>query len=141
MLKFTAGISGAAVVGLMLSSTPASAQLLNPPPLWTFNFGQAQPIDGNAAVPDGMLNTPVRTPLGSTVGYLVRIEKQDGDIPVGIVTLNVTNRTVAIPIERLRYNPARREVLTDMSWQEVNVIPSGIREKGSPYYRFGRPVG
>jgi hypothetical protein len=140
MRKFMAGITGGVVVGFMLSSAAAMAQLHTPPPLWTFNFNQAQPIDGNAPVPFER-SMPVRTPLGSIVGYLRRIETHDGDVPVGIVTLTDANRTIAIPIERLRYNPARREVLTDMSWREVNVISSGIRDRDSPYYRFGRPVG
>jgi hypothetical protein len=72
------------------------------------------------------------------VGYFRRIEVHDGR-PMGIVTLKDAERTVAIPLERLRFYPAGRMVVTDLNWFQVNTIPSGIRYKDSPGYPFGLP--
>jgi hypothetical protein len=145
MRKFMAGIAGSVTVACLLSGAgPALGGLQNPPLGWTFTFAQARSIGGNTAVTSesGLANAPVRTPRGYTVGHFVRIEIQDGDTPMGIVTLNEAYRTVAIPLDRLRFNPAGREVLTDMSWLDANTaVPSGRRAKGSRWYAYGRPAG
>jgi hypothetical protein len=145
MYKFMAGIAGIVTVACLLAGAgPALGGLQNPPVGWTFTFAQAQSIGGNAAVTaeSGLANAPVRTPRGSAVGHFVRIEIQDGETPMGIVTLNEAYRTVAIPLDRLRFNPARREILTDMSWLQANTaVPAGRRAKGSRWHPYGRPMG
>ena len=137
----------------LLGAAPASAQYQNQPPYppstqfqyplppRTITFDQAMPLA--AATPvnleSGLFKAPVRVlPTGSTVGYFRRIEVHDGR-PMGIVTLKDAERTVAIPLERLRFNPAGRDVLTDLNWFQINTIPSGIRYKDSPGYPFGLP--
>jgi hypothetical protein len=143
MRKFTAGIAGIMTVACLLLDAGPALAITDPPRGWTFNFAQARPIGENRTVSAerGLVNVPVRTPSGSKVGNFQRIEIQDGETPMGIVTMNETYRTVAIPLDRLRFNPRGREVLTDMSWLEVNMIPSGIRPKGSRWHPYGRPVG
>jgi len=86
----------------------------------------------------GLFKATVRIQTGSAVGSFRRIEVHDGR-PMGIVTLKDAERTVAIPLERLRFNPASREVVTDLNWSQLNTIPSGIRYKDSPGYPFGIP--
>jgi len=144
MRKIMADIVGSVTVAYLLSGAgPAFGRLQNPPLGWTFTFAQAQPIAGNRAVTaeGGLVNAPVRTPRGSTVGHFLRVEIQDDETPMGIVTLNEVYRTVAIPLNRLRFNPAGREVLTDMSWQEVNIITPGRRPKGNRWYPYGKTWG
>jgi hypothetical protein len=87
-----------------------------------------------------LVNVPVRTPSGSKVVNFQRIEiKRRNAHGVGTAE---TYRTVAIPLDRLRFNPAGREVLTNMSWLEANTaVPSVRRAKGSRWYPYGRPVG
>ena len=145
MRKFMAGIAASVTVACLLSGAgPALGGLQSPPLGWTFTFAKAQSIGGNTAVTaeSGLASAPVRTPRGSRVGHFVRIEIQDGETPMGIVALDEAYRTVAIPLDRFRFNPAGREVLTDMSWLEANhAVPSGRRAKGSRWYSYGRPVG
>jgi hypothetical protein len=126
-----AGVAGSVAVAWLLSGASAFGQLQGPPPGWTFTFAQGQPIGGNTPVTEdnGLFKAPVRTPLGSSAGYFVRIEMRNGERPVGIVTLNDRYRTVAIPLERLRFNPAGREVLTDMNWMQVVTMPSGALDR------------
>src|SRR5262249_24551210 len=128
MSKFIGGVAGSVAIAWLLSVAPALAGLHGPPPRWTYTFSQAQPIGTGTAVTadNGLRRAPVRTPFGSTAGYFVRIEMRDGQRSVGVVTLRDSNKTVAIPLERLRFNPTRREVLTDLSWMEMNTtMPSG----------------
>jgi hypothetical protein len=131
MRKFVFSVAGSVAVVSLFSATLAFGQLRGPPPGWSFAFAQSQPIGGATPVTDdnGLLRAPVRSPLGSTLGYFVRVEMRDSVGPVGIITLTVPNRTVAIPLERLRFNPARREVLTEMSWMEVATMPSGTMDR------------
>jgi hypothetical protein len=139
MQKFMAVIMGSIAVGWFLSGPPpAFGQLHNPPLGWTFKFGGAQPIDGNtpAATSNGLINAPVRTPLGSTAGYFLRIEARENEGAMGIVTLSQQARTVAIPLERLRFNPAGREVLTDMSWMQVSTMSSSNMARPEAYARL-----
>jgi hypothetical protein len=119
---------------------PAAAQFYGPPPPGTIRFNDAQVINREAGADGGLFNAPVRDPNGTVLGYFRRIEVHDGNQPVGVVTLKDYNRTVAVPLERLRFYQPGREVLTDMSWLEMNYIPSGRRPTESPYYPFGRPA-
>jgi hypothetical protein len=130
MSKFIGGVAGSVAIAWLLSVAPALGGLDGPPPGWTYTFAQAQPIGtGTAVIADnGLRRAPVRTPLGSTAGHFVRIEMRDGQRAVGVVTLRDSNKTVAIPLERLRFNPTGREVLTDMSWMEMNTMPSGAMD-------------
>jgi hypothetical protein len=138
MLKFVFNVVGSVAVASLFSTTVAFAQLHGPPPGWTFTFAQSQPIGANTPVTDdnGLRRATVRSPLGSRLGRFLRIEIRDSGRPMGIVTLFVQNRTVAIPLERLRFNPAKREVVTEMGWTEVNLAPSGI-----PNRAFARLTG
>ncbi len=154
MPKFMiAGAAGSLALGWALfAASAASAQYQNPspyppptqfqypPPPGTITFDQAMPLAGTTPVTSesGLFKAPVRIPTGSTVGYLRRIEVHEGR-PMGIVSLKDAGRTVAIPLERLRFNPAGHEVVTDLNWFQVNTIPSGIRYKDSPGYPFGLP--
>jgi hypothetical protein len=139
MRKLLTTVTGSVAVALLFSA-PASAQYVYGPPPIAFN--QAQPIvPGMPLVPpDDLFNKPpVRTPLGSIVGNFLRTEIHDGERPVGIVTLK-ENKTVAVPLEHLRFYPATGEVLTDLTWQEIATIPSGIRLRDSRCYPFGCPT-
>jgi hypothetical protein len=126
MRKFVFGVAGSVAVGSLFFTTVAFGQLHSPPPGWTFTFAQSQPIGASTPVTDdnGLLRATVRSPLGSRLGRFLRIEMRD-DGPVGIVTLFVPSRTVAIPLEYLRFNPAKREVVTERNWLEVSTMPSG----------------
>jgi hypothetical protein len=138
MRKFVFSVAGSVGVVALLSTTAAFGQLLGPPPGWTFTFAQSQPIGASTPVTDdnGLRRATVRSPLGSRLGRFLRIETRDSGRPMGIVTLFVQNQTVAIPLERLRFNPAKREVVTEMGWMEVNLAPSGI-----PNRAFARLTG
>lgn|SRR5215471_3378400 len=133
-----------AVASVILTAVPAAAQFYGPPPPGTISFTDAQVINREAGADGSLFNAPVRDLNGVTIGYFRRIEVHDGSQPVGIVTLKDYMRTVAVPLERLRfYQPAYqpgRAVLTDMSWLEMNYLPSGRRPTESPYYPFGRPA-
>lgn len=142
MRKLAASVAGSVTVAcLLLGIGPAFAGLQGPPYGWAFNFDQAKLIGENAPVTaaSGLANAPVRTALGSTIAHFIRIEIQD-EMPMGIITLDDVHRTVAVPLDRLRFNPERREILTDMSWHEVAILPSGRRSKESPWYPYGRPA-
>jgi hypothetical protein len=138
MRKFVFGVAGSVAIASLFPTTVAFGQLLGPPPGWTFTFAQSQPIGASTPVTDdnGLRLATVRSPLGSRLGRFLRIEMRDSGRPVGIVTLFVANRTVAIPLERLRFNPAKREVVTEMGWMEANLNPSGI-----PNRAFARLTG
>jgi hypothetical protein len=143
MRKFVAGIVGSVTVACLLPVTsPAFAGFQGPPYGWAFTFDQAKIIGENTPVTaeNGLSNAPVRTSLGSTIAHFVRIEMQDGVMPMGIITLDEIHRTIAVPLDRFRFNPERREILTDMSWHEAILMPSGRRLKGTPWYPYGRPV-
>jgi hypothetical protein len=138
-----AGFAGSVTVVCLLSvAGPAFAGLQNPPYGWTFTFDQAKLIGANIPVTaeSGLANAPVRDARGSIIAHFVRIEIQDDVMPMGIITIEDVNRTVAVPLDRFRFDPTRQEVLIDMSWHEVNMLPSGRRAKGSPWYAFGRPL-
>jgi hypothetical protein len=126
MRKFVFGVAVSVAVASLFSASLAFGQLHSPPSGWAFTFAQSQPIGAATPVTDenGLLRATVRSPLGSRLGRFLRIEMRDNGA-VGIVTLFVPVRTVAIPLEHLRFNPAKREVLTEMNWFEVNTMPSG----------------
>ena len=143
MRKLLVGAIGSmSVAWLVLGSGPAFAGLQGPPWGWAFTFDTARVIGENTPVTaeSGLANAPVRTPGGTTIAHFVRIEIQDGEMPMGIITLDEVHKTVAVPLERFRFNPAREEVLTDLSWHEAILIPSGRRPKDSPWYPYGRPL-
>ncbi len=123
MRKLLATVAGSVAV-VWLFSAPASAQYAyGPPPI---AFDQAQPLDPTPASPaDPLYKPPVRTPIGAIAGNFLRIEIHDGNRPMGIVTLKDANRTVAVPLQHLRIDPPTGEILTDLSWNELNSIPSG----------------
>jgi len=122
MRKLLAGVAGSVAV-VWLFSAPASAQYYGPPPI---AFAQAQPLDPTPVSPaDPFYKPPVRTSIGAIVGNFLRIELHDGRRPMGIVTLKDANRTIAVPLEHLRLDPPTGEILTDLSWGELNSIPSG----------------
>src|SRR5215831_10630534 len=106
-----------------LAYSPASAQYVyGPPPI---AFDRAQPLDPTPVRPDDPLyKPPVVTPIGSIVGNFLRIEVHDGVRPVGIVTLK-ENKTIAVPLEHLRLDPATGAILTDLSWNQLASIPNG----------------
>jgi hypothetical protein len=142
MRNFVAGIAGTVITcGFLTAAVPALGQYIyNPPP--PVPFTQGQPLTGSTPVPtDGPLyKAPVVSPTGTVLGNFLRIEVHDGERSMGIVTLRDPYRTVAVPLERLRLDPAGGAVLTDLSWDQIHTIPSGIRDRGSPYYPFGRPA-
>ena len=143
MRTLESGIAGIVAVAWLLSGAgPAFAGFQNPPYGWAFTFDQAKVIGENTPVTarSGLSNAPVRTSGGTTIAHFVRIEIQDGDMPMGIITLDEAHKTIAVPLERFRFNPAREEVLTDLSWHEAILIPSGRRPKGSSWYPYGRPL-
>ena len=127
---------------LLSGAGPAFAGFHNPPYGWSFTFDTAKAIGENTPVTgkNGLANAPVRIASGTTIAHFVRVEIQDDEMAMGIITLDELHRTIAVPLERFRFNPAREEVLTDLSWQEAVMIPSGRRPKDSPWYPYGRPV-
>src|SRR5262245_52737047 len=123
-------VAGSVAVVLLLAA-PASAQYVygpvyGAPPV---AFSQALPITGQ--VPEQIaaliFRPPVRSPLGTVIGRFARVELHDGELPVGIVTVRDHNRTVSVPLDRLRFDPVGGQVLTDMSWNEMALMPSGRR--------------
>ena len=142
MRKLRLGFVASAMVAYLLSGAgPAVAGLQGPPFGWEFTFDQAQVIRPGMPVTsaNGLSNAPVRTPLGSTIAHFRRIEIQDGVMPMAIITQTDPGRTIAVPLDRFRFDPARREVLTDLFWWDAMLIPSGRRPRGTPWYPFGRP--
>ena len=121
MRKLLATVAGSVAV-VWLFSAPVSAQYVyGPPPI---AFDRAQPLDPTPVSPaDPLYKPPVLSPIGSVIGNFLRIEIHDSG-PMGIVTLKV-NRTVAVPLAHLRLDPATGAILTDMTWNEMNSIPSG----------------
>jgi hypothetical protein len=140
MRKLLTTVAGSVAVALLFSA-PASAQYVYAPP--SITFAQAQPIvPGMPLVPpDDPFNKPaVITPFGTVVANFLRTEVHDGAQPVGVVTLKDFNKTVSVPLEHLRFDPARAVVLTDLTWQEIATIPSGVRLRDSRCYPFGCPT-
>jgi hypothetical protein len=140
MHKPIAQFAGSVAVMCLLSAPAFAQYVYSVPPI---PFAQAQPITGSTPVDigDPFYKPVVRTPTGAVVGVFLRAELHDGQRPVGIVTLKDYNKTVAVPLERLRFNPAGREVLTDLSWEQVATMPSGVRLRDSRCYPYGCPSG
>ena len=136
--RLVASISAAC---LLFGAGSAFAGLQGPPYGWAFTFDRAKIIGENTPVTaaNGLANAPVRTSRGSMIAHFVRIEIQDDAMPMGIISLDDVHRTIAVPLDRFRFNPERQEILTDVSWQEAMLIPSGRRPKGTPWYPYGRP--
>jgi hypothetical protein len=136
MRKLVPEVAGSVAI-VCLFSASAWGQYVYPAP--TIRFQQAQPIAGSTPVPmgDPLYKPAVRTPIGTVVGNFLRAELHDGERPVGIVTLKDFNKTVAIPLEHLRFDPVSRQVLTDLTWNEVATMPSGIRLRDSRCYPYG----
>jgi len=136
-------MAGVAVACLLSGIVPAlgQVQFQNPPPPGTITFDKTSPFSASQPLNSDLrlFKAPVKSPTGSTVARFLRVEMHDGETPVGIVNVTDANRTIAVPLERLRFNPAGGEVFTDMSWHEINSISPGIREKSSRWYPFGRP--
>jgi hypothetical protein len=125
MRKLLTGVAASVAVAWLFSAPAFGQYVYGQPPI---AFDQAQPIDPGAPPvnPDNPLDKPpVITPIGTIVGNFLRTEIHDGVRPVGIVTLKDPQRTIAMPLERLRFDPATGAILTDMSWTEVHLIPSG----------------
>jgi hypothetical protein len=121
--RIVASISAAC---LLFGAGTAFAGLQGPPYGWAFTFDQAKIIAPDTPVTseNGLSNAPVRDALGSTLAHFLRIEIQDGVMPMAIITQTDPGRTIAVPLNRFRFNPARGEVLTDMGWWDAMLIPS-----------------
>ncbi|HYM18364.1 MAG TPA: hypothetical protein VEU06_07370 [Micropepsaceae bacterium] len=116
------GVAASVAVVCVLSAPVSSQYVYGPPPI---AFDRAQPLDPTLVRPDGPLNKPpVVTPTGAIVANFLRIEVRDGARQVGIVTLK-ENKTIAVPLEHLRLDPATRAIVTDLSWRQLVSIPSG----------------
>src|SRR6266446_906543 len=73
-----------------------------------------------------LFNAPVLDAAGSPVGHFRRTEIKDPGVPVAVVTLNNSLRTISIPLEHVRFDPNARVVIADMTASEINSIPSGF---------------
>jgi hypothetical protein len=43
-----------------------------------------------------------------------------------VITLNGSRRTIALPIEHVRFDHDRRIVIADMTARQIDTIPSGL---------------
>lgn len=73
-----------------------------------------------------LFNAPVLDAAGLPVGHFRRTEIKDPGVPVAVVTLNNSLRTISIPLEHVRFDPNARVVIADMTASEINSIPSGF---------------
>lgn len=73
-----------------------------------------------------LFNAPVLDAAGLPVGHFRRTEIKDPGVPVAVVTLNNSLRTISIPLEHVRFDPNARVVIADMTASEINSIPPGF---------------
>jgi hypothetical protein len=81
-------------------------------------------LEDVADVNDDLFNMPVIDAAGYPVGHFRRVEtKVPGDV-VAVITLNGSRRTIAVLTEHVRYEPAGRLIIADLTTFELDRTPS-----------------
>ena len=77
-----------------------------------------------ADVNDELFNMPVIDAAGYPVGHFRRVEtKVPGDV-VAVIALNGSRRAIAVLTDHVRYEPARRRIIADLTTFELDRTPS-----------------
>ena len=81
-------------------------------------------LEDVAEVNDELFNMPVIDAAGYPVAHFRRVEtKVPGDI-VAVITLNDSRRAIAVLTDHVRYEPARRRIIADLTTFELDRTPS-----------------
>ena len=94
-------------------------------------------LESVADVNNELFNTPVVDSAGYRVAHFRRIEtKAPGDV-VAVLTLNSSGRAISMYTDHVRYEPATRVIIADLTGLEMNLVPSefpyGWLPSWSPY--------
>jgi len=102
-----------------------------PIPLWRVD---------NVVANREFFNAPVLDVAGLPVGHFRRVEVRNNGREMAVITLNNTRRTIALPVEFLRVDPDDNRLIADLTWKQINMIPSGVNVP-DPYNPYGLPAG
>lgn len=72
---------------------------------------------------NSMRGAPVMDSAGNLVGNFRHMTLQDGGIPEAVITLN-DMKTVAVPDQHLRYDPAANVVVADLTYNQMEGMPA-----------------
>ena len=71
-----------------------------------------------------LYNAPVVDIDGYSVGHFRRLEVRDNGDVMAVITLNA-QRTISVPVEDVAFDPGMQVVVSDLTVNDFDVIPSG----------------